>query len=429
VEVRRKPTLKTVNIDHTMSPHLYSQIGSQISATMRRTSRPAVLLVILIGTVIGMSGCAVNPITGKSEVSWISEAEEISIGDKQYLPSRQSQGGDYLADPEINRYINEVGNRVTRAGDRYLPYEFVVLNNSVPNAWALPGGKIAINRGLLLELKNEAELAAVLGHEAVHAAAKHGANSMQRSQLIQGIVLATQLSTADLGYGNYIVEGAQLGAQLINHRYSRGAELEADYYGIKFMSRAGYEPRAAVSLQETFMRLSESPQSSWVGGLFASHPPSQARVQANIETIRELQLPAGDTYQDHYQQKIAYLVETKPAYDKYDLARTLSQNNELDSALESVDQAIKLVPEEALFHGLQGNIHYQQTHYKKATAAYNRALKLDDSYFEYYLGRGLTNRKLGKLKAARKDFQRSNQLLPTAVANRALDELSIASED
>ena len=86
------------------------------------------------------------------------------------------QGGAYVVDPELNRYVREVGARLARASDRALPYEFVVLNNSTPNAWALPGGKIAVNRGLLVELDNEAELAAVLGHEIVHAAARHGAN-------------------------------------------------------------------------------------------------------------------------------------------------------------------------------------------------------------------------------------------------------------
>ena len=209
------------------------------------------LLIIALSTTFGLSGCAVNPVTGKNELSWISTDDEINIGRQQYLPSQQSQGGQFLADPALNDYINEVGKRVANAGDRDLPYEFVVLNNSVPNAWALPGGKIAINRGLLLELKDEAELAAVLGHEAVHAAAKHGANSLQRSQIMQGLVVATSIGASTTDYGNYIVGGAQVGAQMIGQKYGRDAELEADYYGIKYMSLAGYEPAAAIGLQSS----------------------------------------------------------------------------------------------------------------------------------------------------------------------------------
>ncbi|NQV66638.1 MAG: M48 family metalloprotease, partial [SAR86 cluster bacterium] len=176
-----------------------------------------------------ISGCAVNPVTGKRELTLVTQDQELAIGAEQYGPAQQSQGGVFRIDPELSRYVNAVGQRLAAVSDRQLPYEFVVLNNSVPNAWALPGGKIAVNRGLLLELHNEAELAAVLGHEIVHAAARHGANAMQRGLLLQGVVIATALSAADSNYANYIVGGAQIGAQLVTTRYSRDAELEADY--------------------------------------------------------------------------------------------------------------------------------------------------------------------------------------------------------
>ncbi|MDA8978789.1 M48 family metalloprotease, partial [bacterium] len=124
--------------------------------------------------VLFAAGCAVNPVTGEKELSLISERQEISLGENNYGPSRQSQGGDYYLDSELQAYITSVGRRLAAQSDRPdLPYEFVVLNNSVPNAWALPGGKIAINRGLLEYLDDESQLAAVLAHEIVHAAARH----------------------------------------------------------------------------------------------------------------------------------------------------------------------------------------------------------------------------------------------------------------
>ena len=97
------------------------------------------------------------------------------MGSQNYGPARQSQGGDYFIDPELTAYVQSVGNKLAAVSDRKLPYEYTVLNDSVPNAWAMPGGKIAFNRGLLYELNSEAELAAVMGHEMVHAAARHGA--------------------------------------------------------------------------------------------------------------------------------------------------------------------------------------------------------------------------------------------------------------
>ena len=137
---------------------------------------------------VAMTGCAVNPVTGKNELSLVSEATEISIGNKQYLPSRQMQGGDYKVSPQVVTYVRNVGQKLAAVSDRDLPYEFNVINDSVPNAWALPGGKIVVNRGLLVELKSEAELAAVLGHEIVHAAARHGAKGMERGMMLQGAI-------------------------------------------------------------------------------------------------------------------------------------------------------------------------------------------------------------------------------------------------
>ena len=127
---------------------------------------------------------------------------------------RQAEGGDYAMDPALTAYVQRVGNRLAAVSDRKLPYEFVVLNNTIPNAWALPGGKIAVNRGLLLQLKSEAELAAVLGHEIVHAAARHSAQQMSRGMLAQGGLLAAQVAASDSDYGGLYTAGAGLAAQL-----------------------------------------------------------------------------------------------------------------------------------------------------------------------------------------------------------------------
>ena len=109
---------------------------------------------------------------------------------------RQVEGGDFDVLPELTTYVNGVGQKLAAVSDRKLPYEFVVLDNSVPNAWALPGGKIAVNRGLLTELTSEAELAAVLGHEIVHAAARHGAKAQERGVLMQAGMAAAQIGAA-----------------------------------------------------------------------------------------------------------------------------------------------------------------------------------------------------------------------------------------
>src|SRR5210317_1119687 len=178
------------------------------------------LLAILL-LAAATAGCAVNPVTGKPDFMMVSEAQELAIGAQNYAPMQQAEGGIYDIDPQLTAYVSEVGTKLAAVSDRPLPYEFVVLNNSVPNAWALPGGKIAVNRGLLTELTSEAELAAVLGHEIVHAAARNSARQMQRGMLLQAAILGTAIMSRNSDYSNLAVGGANVGAQLINQTYGR----------------------------------------------------------------------------------------------------------------------------------------------------------------------------------------------------------------
>lgn len=385
-------------------------------------------------TVILVAGCAVNPVTGKNELSLVSEESEIRIGSKQYLPTQQSQGGLYTVDEDLSQYVNDVGQRLARVSDRQLPYEFVVLNDSVPNAWALPGGKIAVNRGLLLRLSSEAELAAVLAHEIVHAAARHGAKTIERGTILQGALTVASISLEknQTRNGNMIMGGANLGAQLINQGYSRSAELEADYFGILYMARAGYDPNAAVSLQETFVLLSESRKQNWLSGLFASHPPSQERVIRNRQTVLELEKEVrGDfeTGADRYQKKLTYLASKSEAYLAFDKAQKAADSGDYTQANRQIRAAIKGEPKEPRFRGLQGEIAYQNKQYDSAIGHYNIALKTDPNYYGYYLGKGLVLMQLGRTQAAKSDLKKSNQLLPNATATNALGEISLQQGD
>jgi predicted Zn-dependent protease len=395
-------------------------------STVMRSVRLGLLLCLL-------AGCAVNPVTGRNEVSIVSEAQERSIGAQQYGPSQQSQGGQYKVDPELTRYVQRVGQRVAAVSDRPLDYEFVVLNNGVPNAWALPGGKIAVNRGLLYELKSEAELAAVLGHEVVHAAARHGAQAVTRGTLLQGAMVLGAVAASRTDYSDYIVGASALGAQLITQRYGRDAERESDHYGIEYMVRAGYDPRAAVSLQETFVRLSEGGNQSWLDGLFASHPPSQERVRNNQVLVNQLlptlagrQLEMGE---DSYRAATASLLGSKPAYALFDEAERAVGANNLSLAMTKVEEAIRLHPEEARFHGLKGDLMVYQQRNRDAITAYDAALARDPNYFDYYLGRGVAKSRLNQRDDAKRDLERSAALLPTAIAMNELGKISLASGD
>ena len=342
-----------------------------------------------------LGGCVINPVTGDRELALVSADQEIAIGEQQYAPSQQMQGGDYALDPELTTYVAGVGQKLAAVSDRQLPYEFVVLNSSVPNAWALPGGKIAVNRGLLTELGSEAELAAVLGHEIVHAAARHGALAMQRGLLLQGALLATQVAAQRSEYGGLTVGAASLGAQLLTMRNSREAELESDLYGMRYMKAAGYDPSAAVTLQETFVRLSE--QSGGEGGrlatLFASHPPSAERVAKNRETAATL-TTGGDLGRERYQAATARLRQRQPAYKAYDEGREALAEDRPADAERSAQEALRLLPAEGQIHALLGDIDLDQRRYQDAIRHYGDAIGRDDNFFYYHLQKGLAHRQL-----------------------------------
>ena len=382
------------------------------------------LLVVLIFSSLIVGGCSTNPVTGKTQLT-MPLSQQIAIGNEQYVPSQQQQGGRYVVDPELNFYVNTVGQKVAAQSPVKLPYEFVVLNNSVPNAWALPGGKIAINRGLLVHLEDEAQLAAVLGHEVTHAAAEHSASQMMRGQLLNIGVAVTGIASSGSDYGNLINTGATLGAQAYQARYGRDDELEADKFGIDFLVGAGYEPRAAVELQQKFVELSEGQQSDFFSNLFASHPPSEERVRKNQQRVQDL--PAGNRNAAAYKKAISQIVKDQAAYDTHEKALAAAGENKLDSALELVNQAIQKQPNEALFHITKGQLLLAKKQNSEALNSFKTAVAKNPEYFMAHLGKGLTEKKLGQKSAAKSDLEKSTRLLATPVAAYHLGELELDS--
>ena len=387
-----------------------------------------VFTVSLLLSLVIIAGCVTNPVTGKRELRLVGEAWELDVGKQQYLPLRQMQGGDYVVDPAVERYVNSVGQRLALVSDRKLPYEFNVINDSTPNAWALPGGKISINRGLLTELKNEAELAAVLGHEIVHAAAGHGAQGVTRGAGLQIGIAAVLIGSQGRVDPNLAQLGAGVGAQLINSKYGRDAERESDRYGIEYMAEVGYDPQGAVSLQETFVKLSQGREQDRFAQLFASHPASTERVQNNKKLA--LALPkGGELGTERYQRVMAKMIKSQPAYDKYDEARQALQDGNEGKASTLVREAIRIEPREGHFHSFLGDLAREKNQFASAKRSYDQAIALNKDFFYYYLGRGKLFEQQGQLRAAEADLNRSMQLLPTGDAQEALGNVAKARRD
>lgn len=373
---------------------------------------PFSLLLLIVWT-----GCASNPVTGKREMSLVSEQQEIQIGTEQYPYLIQLSGGEYILEPELSRYVNDIGQKLARVSDRpHLPYAFTIVNDSSWNAWALPGGKIAINRGLLEAMRNESELAAVLAHEIVHAAARHSAQQMERGMGMQvalgGLLLAVDPDYQDLAYNL-----GSLGAGLTQLSYSRSAESEADYYGIKYMVEAGYDPDGAVSLQQLFADNLES-----AGGWLSSHPASIDRVRRNRDTARTRQ-NQGYVGEAEYRVRTRLLEEREPAYALYDRGLEALEAGDAERALKFSLQARNRVPEEALFYGLSAQAYEKLGNPRAALQAWDHAIERNREWFFYYLKRAQLHEKLGQRTEAKSDYAESFKLLPTDEARRGYQRL------
>jgi len=244
---------------------------------------------ILMAALVAVAACAVNPATGRRELSLVSEAGEIQMG-RDADPQITAQLG-LVDDPELQRYVSDLGLRLARVSERPdLPWSFKVVDDPIVNAFALPGGFIYVTRGILAHFDSEAELAGVLGHEIGHVTARHSVSQMSRQQLQQ----------IGLGVGMILSEdvrriGGLLGAgmQLMNLRYSRGDETESDELGLRYVTRLGYDPTAMIGV---FEMLAEAGGGSGEGRIpewQLTHPYPENRAENIRARIAESGLPAG----------------------------------------------------------------------------------------------------------------------------------------
>ncbi len=379
----------------------------------------------------GLTACAVNPVTGKKEMIIDSVQQDIAAGQQHYGPSQQSQGGKYVVDPGLTAYVSQVGKKLAAVSDvPNLPYEFVVLNNDTPNAWAMPGGKLAINRGLLVQLEDEAQLAAVLVHEIVHAAARHGASAKTQQMVVGAGALLAGVAIANKKpeYGILAVGALAVGANAWNSKYSRDHELDSDKYGIKYMVKAGYDPQGAVELQELFVRMFDKQEPGWLEGMFASHPPSRDRVAANRAEIAKYP-KAGTRNKEAFQRALGQLKKDKDAYKNYEDAMKAAKSKQYDKALSLVDNSIQQQPRENLFWELKGQLLLQQDRNKEAVPALDKAIAANPNFFRPYIYRGMAYRELGNSSNAERDLVASQRLLPTQEASEQLGEIALAKGD
>lgn len=233
------------------------------------------------------AGCAANPVTGRHQLMLVSEDQEMQI-DKMYSPFQFSADYGQIQDNALNDYVNQVGRNIAvRTHRQNMPYSFRVVNATYVNAYAFPGGSIACTRGVLLSLENEAELAALLGHELGHVNARHTAQQMSKGALAQSFVggISVLAGTQATIFVQLASQLGSIGAGALLASYSRDNEREADALGMEYMVKAAYNSRGMVELMDMLRSLSKSKPGA-TELMFATHPMSDERYQTAVTNSR-----------------------------------------------------------------------------------------------------------------------------------------------
>ncbi len=244
------------------------------------------------GSIEDVSAVGNRDIGARGMGNWYSTDSEIKMG-KQYADEIE-KSTKFITDPEVGEYVNRIGQNIVKNSDCKVPFTIKVIDSDEINAMALPGGFFYVNSGLILAADEEAEIAGVMAHEIAHVCAHHAAREMTRMNYAQlgmiPLIMVTGYSWT--GYGIY--EAAQLAIPITFLQFSRDFEAQADYLGVQYMYRAGYDPQAFIGFFEKVQAL-EKRKPGLVAKAFSDHPQTPDRILHTQEEIARI-LPAKDEY-------------------------------------------------------------------------------------------------------------------------------------
>src|SRR5579862_8498234 len=229
-------------------------------------------------------------IGGKGLGNWYSLEKEIRMG-KEYAQQVESSV-KLVQDPIVTEYVNRIGQNIVRNSDSKVPFTIKVIDANEVNAFALPGGYFYVNSGLILVADEEAELAGVMAHEVAHVAARHAMRQMTRANLAN--IASIPLIFVGGGVGYAVRSAAGLGLPMTFLKFSRGFEEEADYLGLQYMYKTGYDPQSYMGFFEK-LQAKEKIKPGTLSKIFASHPPIESRI-AKTQKQLETKLPARSEY-------------------------------------------------------------------------------------------------------------------------------------
>ena len=248
------------------------------------------LETVKAGSIEDVNAVGNRDIGGRGVGNWYSTDSEIKMG--RMYAAEIEKSTKFITDPVIVEYVNRVGQNIVKNSDCKVPFTIKVIDSDEINAMALPGGFFYVNSGLILNADEEAELAGVMAHETAHVCAHHAAREMTRANYAQLGTIPLIFIGGWTGYGIY--EAASIGIPMTFLHFSREFESQADYLGIQYMYRAGYDPQAFVTFFEKIQAL-EKRKPGAVAKVFSDHPQTPDRIEHSQEEIARI-LPARDEY-------------------------------------------------------------------------------------------------------------------------------------
>lgn len=382
-----------------------------------------IIHVFLLILFLFFTSCATNPVTGQTELMLVSEQSEIEIG-KQAAPSVKWEFGGLYRDTTLESYLGNIVNQLWKNSERpNLPVEFHIQNTSIPNAFALPG-YVAITRGLLSEMENEAQFASVIGHEIGHVMARHTAQRMSRIQLQQlGLAIGSAALGGKSGSDALLTMGA-VGSSLLLLKYDRSQEIQADRLGVRYMSELGYDPYEALSAHRVLkkvvdgylMRQGESRRGdNVITNLLSTHPRQEVRlaeIQSMIDSLPPYRVRGDGKFSGVFQDAIKKIKKTNEVYFIYDRAEKYYREEDFVRAESKVKEAISLNSSQAPFHNLLGFIKIRQKKYREAEKSLQRALSVNPGYQPSIYGMGFIRLEEGDYNQAIDKFRESLELYP-----------------
>jgi hypothetical protein len=242
------------------------------------------------GSIDDVNAVGNRDIGGRGLGNWYSTDSEIKMG--KQIASEIEKSTRFITDPVVTEYVNRIGQNIVKNSDCKVPFTIKVIDSDEINAMALPGGFFYVNSGLILNADEEAELAGVMAHETAHVCAHHAAREMTRAEYAQLGTIPLIFIGGWTGYGIY--EAASIGVPLTFLHFSREFEAQADYLGVQYMYRAGYDPQAFISFFEKIQAL-EKRKPGLVAKAFSDHPQTPDRIVHSQEEIARI-LPPHDQY-------------------------------------------------------------------------------------------------------------------------------------